>query len=100
MEIKFHSRAEAELDDGYDYYQQQKPNLEKKFIREIHAAIQSIRRNPEAWQIIEGNIRRCLVKRFPYGIVYQISEKEVFIIAIANLHREPNYWKYRTLNNE
>ena len=37
-------------------------------------------------------LRRCLVKDFPYGIVYQIREYEVFIITVANLHRKPNYW--------
>jgi len=42
------------------------------------------------------NSRRCLVKNFPYGIIYQEKENYILIIAIANLHRKPNYWINRT----
>jgi hypothetical protein len=35
------------------------------------------------------------MQRFPYGIVYELSEIEIVLIAVAHLHREPEYWRSR-----
>lgn len=43
-----------------------------------------------------GNvIRRCQMRRFPYGIIYEPAASEIIIIAVAHLHREPEYWRLR-----
>jgi len=41
--------------------------------------------------------RRCLVYKFPYGVIYQYQEdkNEILIVAIAHLHRKPDYWYSR-----
>ena len=50
---------------------------------------------PKAWSVIEGDIRRSLVKRFPYGVLYSEENDEIYIIAVMHLHRFPGYWKHR-----
>ena len=45
--------------------------------------------------VFEGEIRRSLVKRFPYGILYSKEQKGIFIVAVMNLYRQPEYWKHR-----
>ena len=50
---------------------------------------------PEAWHPLSKRTRRCLVKRFPYGVIYTKRGEEIIIIAVANLHRKPDYWKNR-----
>jgi mRNA-degrading endonuclease RelE of RelBE toxin-antitoxin system len=50
---------------------------------------------PESSPEIETEIRRCLLSRFPYGIIYGIDDNTVIVIAVAHLHREPNYWMDR-----
>jgi hypothetical protein len=65
------------------------------FAREIHAAIHRIIQYLEAWSQISENTRRCLVSRFPFGIVYQIKMDVIVIIAVANLRRRPEYWQER-----
>jgi len=47
---------------------------------------------PEVFEQIEDEVRRCLVNRFPYGVIYGIDGEEVVVIAVAHLKREPNYW--------
>src|SRR3546814_7747471 len=59
-------------------------------------AIQRIRKLPDAWSPVGGRIRRCQLRRFPYGIVYEPTASEIVIIAVAHLHRRPEYWRSRT----
>ena len=47
---------------------------------------------PLASTKIEEDLRRCLLSRFPYGIIYGIDSETVIVIAVAHLHREPRYW--------
>jgi len=46
---------------------------------------------PEAWSKMSENTRRCLVNRFPYGVIYSTNEEEIIILAVMQLNREPGY---------
>lgn len=60
------------------------------------AAIQRCADYPKAWVLFSGDIRRSLVRRFPYGILYAEAPQGIYILAVMNLHREPDYWKKKT----
>ena len=45
-----------------------------------------------AWSNISKRTRRCLLNKFPYGVIYQIRDEEILVLAIAHLHRRPGYW--------
>ena len=45
--------------------------------------------------LYEEDIRRCQIRRFPYGIIYAIDEEVLFILAVMHLHRDPECWKDR-----
>jgi hypothetical protein len=45
--------------------------------------------------VMEEDVRRCLVNRFPYGVLYSIESTEIFILAVMHLRRDPDYWKKR-----
>jgi hypothetical protein len=95
LRYSFHAAAEAELNEAVDYYNGSQKGLGNEFLREIYRTIQNILAFPDAWSPLSANTRRCLSKRFPYGVVYQVVNNEVFIIAVMNLNREPHYWKDR-----
>ena len=95
MKFSFHPEAEAEFYAAIDYYEDCKVNLGYDFAIEVYESIDRIISFPEAWCILESEIRRILVNRYPYGIIYSIEEKEILILAIMHLNREPDYWKDR-----
>lgn len=95
MKVSFHPEARKEFFDTINYYDEQQPGLGLEFSREIHFTIQRIIHLPLAWSKLSSNTRRCLTVRFPYGIIYQVIDKEIHIIAIMNLNRKPDYWKKR-----
>ncbi|SIS84669.1 type II toxin-antitoxin system RelE/ParE family toxin [Belliella pelovolcani] len=96
MTLRYLSLAKIELDQSYEFYESQKPKLGARFLREVRQGIKRIENQPTAWTPISKRLRRCLLNKFPFGIIYQIRENEILIIAIAHLHRKPNYWKSRT----
>ena len=97
MTLRFLSIAKIELDQSFEYYESQKPKLGESFLQEVRQGVNRIKNHPTAWTRISKRTRRCLLNKFPFGIIYQIREDEILVIAIAHLHRKPNYWKSRTL---
>jgi hypothetical protein len=78
-----------------NYYNYELSGLGKVFVAEALHALDRIMRHPEAWHLCSLRTRRCQLRRFPYGIIYQIRERDILVIAVANLHRRPSYWQDR-----
>jgi len=95
MKINFLEIAQIELDEAIAYCNYEVPGLGDAFLTEVLNALDRIGEFPEAWQRCSGRTRRCQTRRFPYGVIYQIRKQEILIVAIANLHRKPDYWKDR-----
>ena len=95
MTYSFHPEAEFELNVAVDYYEESQTNLGAEFAYEIQKTIQRILKFPTAWQKLDGDIRRCLVNRFPFGVIYYQKDEQIIILAIMQLQRKPNYWKDR-----
>lgn len=95
MKYSFHHFAKIELNEAVNYYEECQIGLGSEFLEEVYATIQRITQLPEAWSILTVNTRRCIMKRFPYGIIYQITKHEIIIIAVMQMKRKPNYWKNR-----
>ena len=95
MKFYFHPEAEAEFDRSVAYYEQCQAGLGLEFAEEVYATISRIIKYPAAWSRLSENSHRCLVNRFPYGVIYQIKSHTLRIIAVAHLNRRPGYWKER-----
>lgn len=95
MSFTFYPNAETELNEAIQYYEEIEPGLGYDFAVEVYAAVQRAVAYPRAWPVLEGDIRRALVKRFPYGVLYSEADGELLVVAVMNLHREPGYWKDR-----
>ena len=86
MKIDFLEAAQSELDDAFEWYEAQQKNLGVQFIGEFNSAIKRISAYPDSYMLIDSTIRRCLIKRFPYCILYGINVDMIVIIAVAHLH--------------
>ena len=95
MKISFHPDAASEFEDAVSYYEECQAGLGLEFAEEVYSTITRIAEFPDAWSTMSANTRRCVTLRFPYGVIYRLITDTVHIIAIANLHRRPNYWKTR-----
>lgn len=96
MKIKFHPDAVAELNQAIGYYEEIETGLGLDLAIEVHSAVERIVLFPDAWPVIENDVRRSLVRRFPYGVLYSKENDSIYVLAVMHLHREPEYWKNRS----
>lgn len=95
MHLIYHPDAEAELIDAARFYELQVADLGSQFLDTIDLAITVIQEAPHRWAIIEADVRRYLLPRFPYSIYYRVLEDELRILAVKHHSRHPDYWRYR-----
>lgn len=90
--ISFLKAAEDEMLDAALFYESQAKRLGKEFLCKIETALTDISLNPRLWPIIDHDIHRRLLHRFPYALLYKIDKKKIIIVAVMHLHRHPDYW--------
>ena len=94
--VSFHELAERELNDAALYYESENPGLGVRFLDEIERCIGGIVKNPNAGRKVRGEVRRRILRKFPYGILYSERDDGIRILAIMNLKLRPTYWVGRS----
>jgi plasmid stabilization system protein ParE len=92
MRYIFHPEALQEYEEAVLYYSEISKDLAVAFIKCVENGIKKILEYPDAWQIVEEDIRRHLIKRFPFGIYYSIEREYIMIISVMHMNRKPGYW--------
>jgi len=93
--VRFHPEAEAEMIDAAAWYQTQQRDLGGRLLAAVADAIQRIALNPDLYPRLEGDVRRCLTRTFPFGVLFRNRPEIIEVIAVMHLHREPGYWARR-----
>ena len=91
----FHPDAEAEFAAAAWFYKSRVAGLGRSFSAEVQRTISLVREYPDAGALVRPAVRKTLVDRFPYAVVYRHDPESVVIIAIAHARRRPGYWKRR-----
>jgi len=92
---EFLPEAEEEMNEAARFYERRKEGLGLEFLNEVEQTIASILAHPRPGPTISPNIRRRIVRRFPFGVLYAIHGNKIAIVAVAHLKRRPGYWKGR-----
>lgn len=81
--------AERDLAEAHDWYESKVTGLGSDFLLRIEAALSSILRTPEIYPLVHKNVRRALIRRFPYGVFYLVEEAKIVVIAVMHARRDP-----------
>lgn len=95
MRYEFHPEAVLEFEEAIQFYKQRGRKLGQRLAKEVRAAIAKIVATPDRWRILEEDVRRCLVRVFPYAVLYTTEDDYILIVAIAHGKRRPGYWRHR-----
>ena len=89
------AEAQRELESGVSFYGATDPVLGEQFALEVRRLCRQIAESPLHGAELSLGIRRRLVRRFPYSVLYAVEASEVVILAIAHQNRKPGYWTSR-----
>ena len=95
MRLEFHPEAELELIESAVYYEKQVPGLGERFESEIRYATDLLLDQPEIGPLVDPNLRKFILTRFPFTLYYSITADVLRIEAVAHQSRRPGYWKSR-----
>ena len=92
--------AELEAAEAAIWYDDQRRGLGDEFIEELRQAFSHIESAPRSFQPLRlyaggYDIRSCLIKRFPYVVIFRCRTEEVLIVAVSHVRRKPLYWLER-----
>ena len=92
MTLEILEIARQEYDEAKDFYETEQTGLGSQFEEQIRHSLIRIEQYPQAWPPECKEIRRYIVHKFPYKILYSIQADKIVVLAFAHLHRQPDYW--------
>ena len=93
--IRFLLPAEIEMLEAAAYYETRVTNLGENFLTTIERAVSMISEQPKTWPEIGYGIRKYIIRRFPYSILYRVDSEEIVIVAVMHQRQRPYYWFHR-----
>ena len=94
--VIFTPAARAELVDAQDWYENEVPGLGRRFRAAVDAVVQSMSLNPRQFPVVYKSIRRALLRRFPYALMFVVETDETLtVIAWFHGSRDPAHWRKR-----
>ena len=87
--------AQTDIREASRWYEDRESGLGLRFLREIRTSLDRITDNPLMFPVIEEDVRRALLHKFPYSIYFVSEEDATAIIAVLHQHRRPDGWKSR-----
>ena len=97
LSLEVHPSALLEVEEARKYYEDYSPDLARLYLDEIDAAIEKIIQSPKGWLNYRYGTKRFLVHRFPFAVIYRVTNDSIQIVAVAHLSRRPFYWIERTI---
>jgi plasmid stabilization system protein ParE len=89
-------RAQREADEAARWYESESKGLGSAFVEVLERVLAQVEENPRQFPAVHRNIRRALLKRFPYGVFFRVLRTEIKVIAIIHLARHPWRWQSRS----
>lgn len=92
---RFLHPAEEEMTEASLFYEAASAGLGSDFLDDVQRVIDRLRANPKVGHVVGSGLRRMLLHRFPFSIIYSVEADAILVIAVAHYGRRPGYWKSR-----
>ena len=95
MKVRFLPEADVEFRESARYYEDKAPGLGVTFIAEVHRVAAVVASQPGIGSPVDEELRKFVLRRFPFNLIYAVECDEVVISAVAHHKRRPFYWGRR-----
>ena len=89
------AEAEADALSAFRFYEERRERLGERFRDHLGGAISRIQRNPEEAPVVYRDLRRKLVQRFPYMVLYKVFPGLLYIVAVMHTKQDKATWQRR-----
>ncbi len=94
-EMRFHPDIASEVKASFIWYQEQANGLGDDFLDELESAYQEINELPSTWPLFQNGLRRFLLSRFPFSVIYREHNDLIYVVAVMHNSRKTGYWLHR-----
>ena len=92
MNVRLTSAAHADLSDALRWYRQHQAGPDRRFLEAVDSANETVSSHPEIGPTVDGEVRRLLLRGFPYVLFYAARENEVVVVGVFHGARDPKSW--------
>jgi plasmid stabilization system protein ParE len=100
IRVVFSDEAKSDAVAAFTFYEERYEGLGEHFRDHLGAAFTRIQNNPEEAPVIYRNVRRKLVQRFPYAVLYRIYPSVIYVVAVMHAKQDPAKWVRRATRDE
>ena len=95
LPLVFHPDVQGEVGSAYQWYEQQRAGLGDDFLAALEGVYAGLQTTPAMHQVIYRDVRRALLRRFPYAVYYRAHPDRVEVLAVQHTRRDPSGWQTR-----
>ncbi len=95
LPLRIRPAAAADIEDAYQWYQARRPGLGGEFLQSVSSVLEAMAQQPESFPVVYRDLRRALLRRFPYGVFYRIQGGRLMVVACFHAKRDPRRWQSR-----
>jgi toxin ParE1/3/4 len=95
IEVALLPEAEEDLDDAATFLDERLSGLGDRFLASVEMSLRRLAENPYVGPLVQHDVRKLRVRRFPYNLIYRIQPARVIVLAVAHHRRRPEYWRDR-----
>lgn len=95
MFIRLSPEAEADLTEAREWYSHQRKDLDAEFMQCVDGVLALIISHPNSFPVVYRTLRRAVVRRFPFAILYEVAADEIEVTAVFHSRRNPEFWQSR-----
>lgn len=95
MSLEFSEEARLDIQETIDWYDSRRMGLGKEFLLSLDNAINNLQVNPFQYPCQYNEVRRILLKRFPYQVIFVVNNQNIGVLGVLHTSRNPTIWKKR-----
>ena len=97
MLIRFTPEADLELTEAREWYSHQRDGLDAELMDCVDEALLRVVCNPQSFPIVYRDLRRVIVRRFPFAVFYSLTSDQILVTAVFHSRRDPELWQSRVI---
>jgi len=91
-QLEFHPEVTNDIKGSYLWYEDKLQGLGNRFLNELEDGYTSIQNFPDTWANFQYGFKRYILNKFPFSILYKVTDEKIVVVAVMHNSRKPNYW--------